>query len=91
MKKGFTQMRHFLKLTILIISGGRMVMLETAVSSFTFDNKCEGFGNFLLFNIGHIPPSQPHWASSHPSLQAELARPPSLMVDEQLSYSDLTH
>ena len=41
-------MRHFLKLTILIISGGRMVMLETAVSSFTFDNKCEGFGNFLL-------------------------------------------
>ena len=47
-------MRHFLKLTILIISGGRMVMLETAVSSFTFDKKCEGFGNLLLFNIGYL-------------------------------------
>ena len=47
MEKGFTQMRHFLKLTKLIISGGRMVMLETEVSSFTFGKKCEGFGNLF--------------------------------------------
>ena len=46
---------------------------------------------FWQLSSFHIPPPQPHWASSHPSLLAELARPPSLMVDEQLSYSDLTH
>ena len=42
----------------------------------------------LVFNIGYIPPPQPLWNSSHPSLQQifQFSRPPSAMVDEQLSY-----
>ena len=93
-------MRHFLKLTKHKISGGRMVMLDTEVSSITFARKHEGFDNLFwryVDSFQHwLPPPQPHcprsqfpWGSSHPSLQQNLSRPALAVVDEQLSYSDL--
>ena len=53
-------MRHFLKLTKHKISGGRILMPDTEVSSITFARKSEGFANlFRRYVAIQSDPSNP--------------------------------